>query len=368
GRYKHTDAIKKLSDISGGYFLLSPNHNEIAQLGRIISDIVDSRYIVDFDLTLPPGKYTGVVGFNHMGKELTAQKEFTVSTAAAITAPATATGTTPKIERTPVERAFNERTFQVTQSNWSDNRLIVILFMLLGLSAFCNILLALWALKKPKEATTTSAETTTLDDINRKIDAITNKVSEQRPEVLFEEIVYKLNDAGSRITALTAELRNLPTEDVSPFIGRLERELAKIATVTGMVSDRMEAMDAGIKGIAKELVKTNDKLPTVDTSSTERLQQGIKALSKEVAALRDGLSADKYGESFEKLSGRLDRLEAAITETGGSVQQKTVEAIKGLSQLIQTPPDLTSAYAPMIQKVEAALTDIAGEIAQLKDK
>ncbi|WP_040335202.1 VWA domain-containing protein [Candidatus Magnetobacterium casense] len=448
GKHKHTDAIKKLSDISGGYFLLSPNHNEIVQLGRIISDIVDSRYIVDFDLTLPPGKYTGVVGFNHMGKELTAQKEFTVSTA-----PATATMTTPKVEHIPVER-----TLQVTQSNWSDNRLIVILFMLLGLSAFCNILLALWALRRPKESATTNAAVTTIDDINRKIDAITSKVSEPRPEVPFEEIVYKLNDAGSRITALTAELRNLPTEDVSPLIGRLERELAKMASVTGMVSDRMEAMDAGIKGIAKELVKTNDKLPTIVIPSQERLEQGIKALSKEVATLRDDLSADKYGDSFEKLSNRLDGIEAAITEisdsawqdtqntkdaisellqvynipddllkcqdkdkplgditkeiaklkdyfpfnydigskidalagsleeitdrltdrlddiemviahTNDTAQQKTGDAIKGLSQLIQTPPDLTSAYAPMIQKVESALADIAGEIAQLKDK
>ncbi|KJU86779.1 VWFA-like domain-containing protein [Candidatus Magnetobacterium bavaricum] len=348
GKYKHVDAIKKISNVSGGYFLLSPNHNEIVQLGKIISDAVDLKYIVDFDLALPQGKHTGVVHFNHMGKELTAQKEFSVSPTA-ITIPPTATNvtrTTPTVEL-------------VSQAKWSDNRLMIVLLLLLGLSALCNVLLVLGMLRRPKLSLPTNVATT-IDDIKRQIDAIGGKVSQERPQVPFEEIVHKLNDAGSKITTLTAEVRDLPKDDVSPLLGRIERELSKMATATGMVSERMAAVDTGIQGIVKDLITTSNKLPAVGTSIAEMLQQGIKGLSKEIAAVKDGISGDK-SDSLERLSKKLDEIETFIAKTNDVASQKTDAGLKELSRLLQRPADTS-----MTQKLEALLVDIAREVAQLK--
>ncbi|MBF0316624.1 MAG: VWA domain-containing protein, partial [Nitrospirae bacterium] len=314
GRYKHIDAIKKISDLSGGYFLLSPNHNEIVQLSKIISDIVDLKYIVDFDLTLPTGKHTGVVNLTYMGKELSAQKEFTVSTTpiatAAKTTAAGVTTTTPAVEL-------------VSQNKWSDNRLTVALLLLLGLSTLCNVLLVLGMLRRPKVSFPPNVSTT-IDDIKRQIDAIEGKVSEDIPQVPFEEIIRKLNDADGKITALTVEIRGLPNEDVSPFLGHIERELDKMAATTGMVSERMAAMDTGIHGIAKDLATTSDKLPAVGTSiaeMAEMVQRNIKGLSKEITAVKDGISGDK-SDSLDRFSKRLDEIETFIAKTNDTSSQK----------------------------------------------
>ncbi|MBV6343151.1 hypothetical protein, partial [Candidatus Magnetobacterium casense] len=130
-----------------------------------------------------------------------------------------------------------------------------------------------------------------------------------------------------------------------------------------------------IKGLS-QLIQTPPDLTSAYAPMIQKVESALADIAGEIAQLKDKPSADSgadkkidtFAASFKAIAGRLDEIETFIAKTNDAAQQKTVDAIKGLSQLIQTPPDLSLTYAPMIQKVDSTLANIAGEIAQLKDK
>ncbi|MBF0316625.1 MAG: hypothetical protein HQL04_00490, partial [Nitrospirae bacterium] len=76
-----------------------------------------------------------------------------------------------------------------------------------------------------------------------------------------------------------------------------------------------------------------------------------------------GNKIDGMRASFKAITGRLDEIETFIAKTNDTSSQKTYAGIKELSSLLQRPADTS-----MTQKLDATLSEIAKEIAQLKDR
>ncbi|MBF0345359.1 MAG: VWA domain-containing protein [Nitrospirae bacterium] len=406
GKSKHTDAIKKISDVSGGYFLISPNYDEVVQLGKIISGIVDVKYALDFELAAPAGKHTGVVYLNYMGKELTAQKEFNISATTVTTTDTAQTNVSPGTERASI--------FNVSQGdargNWTDNRLMFVLLILIVLFAISNILLIMALLRRSKlPFSTNDALQVLIKELNGKIDVIRDTVSVEKPDVPFGEIVYKLDDVAGKIKAVSVELRELPKEakascgvkeDISPILGRLERGLAEAATVTGMLSGRLDAMDTGMRDHGNEIVtmirslfamagdKYNASLEDIskrfDTIETgiaktnnkvsQQTEAGIKDIANEVRFLRDSLTADKADSSMESnldtinasfnlISGRLDEIETFIAKTNNTMRQRFDEQLREFSQTLQS-----SIVTSVSERIGTGIRDLNSEIISLTEK
>ncbi|MBF0538291.1 MAG: VWA domain-containing protein [Nitrospirae bacterium] len=324
GKYKYVDALKKISDLSGGYFLRSPNHDEIVQTGRMISGIVDVRYVLDFDLTAPPGKYTGVVSLNYMGKDVTAQKEFNISPA---TTDTTQPRATANMDRASIDHAPIDHVSGGAQVNWAGNSVILVLLIIIGMFAISNILLVVALLRRPRAPVSTSdALQGALQEINSKIDVIKDTVSMEKSDVPFEEIVHKLNDVAARITALTVELRDTPKEagascsdkepgaswsvkepgaswsvkdELSPILGHIERELANSAMITGAISDRLEQLSQeGGQAFARAVDAMSEKTSVLSHdlgASLQAIGNTIDGIDPIIRQLSYNLSEDNSG-------------------------------------------------------------------------
>ncbi|KJU86513.1 hypothetical protein MBAV_001293 [Candidatus Magnetobacterium bavaricum] len=261
-----------------------------------------------------------------------------------------------------------------------------------------------------------------IDSIGASFKAITSRLDE------IETFIAKTNDASRQKTDASlkelAQLLRTPadtsmTQKFEAILSEIAKEIAllrdKPPVVQGVdskidsdignkIDGKIDTIGVSFKAITSRLdeietfiAKTNDasrqktdaglkeltqllRTSAADTSIIQKVEAILSEIAKEIALLKDKPSVvqgadskiygkiDGIGASFKTLTGRLDEIETFIAKTNDVARQKTDAGLKELAQLLQTTPEWILAYTSTVQKLEAGLRDIAGEVRQLKDR
>ncbi len=76
GQNAQVEYLKRIAGISRGYFLFTPNAEDLSKLYSMVIDQLKNQYLIRFSLTGPAGNYTSIVKLNYRGKVITARRGF----------------------------------------------------------------------------------------------------------------------------------------------------------------------------------------------------------------------------------------------------------------------------------------------------
>lgn len=68
--------LKRIASASGGFFLYTPNPEELSQLYAMVLDQIKNQYLLEFFYDNPAGVYNATLKFDYRGQEVSAQRRF----------------------------------------------------------------------------------------------------------------------------------------------------------------------------------------------------------------------------------------------------------------------------------------------------
>jgi hypothetical protein len=76
GEKAQVNYLKKIATASGGFFLFTPNSEELIHLYGKLLEQIKNQYQIEFTFDNPPGVYNANLKFDYQGKEVRAQRRF----------------------------------------------------------------------------------------------------------------------------------------------------------------------------------------------------------------------------------------------------------------------------------------------------